>query len=400
MQRLRRTAEKRRAATFAFNELRQGGKLLQLVKLPNSSEYANARCLDGSPYGYYIDRSITNSSKWIFFLQGGGLCVEPVDCISRSKTSLGSSLHWSDVWNVGSDGGGDILSSNPSVNPYFSDFNHVYMKYCSGDTWTGTRTSKNFWGLHFAGHLNIQAVFKHLNTSDALGGASSVLLMGASAGGIGVFQNADFVKTKLVPHVAHFKAVPVSGFYFPGPVEEYYEDVLHLHLPINAIASWYLTHWFASALDESCVVSTPTSNQHRCWDASFLYKHVETPLFVIENLFDQNQINDILLCPTEKNSTATRAFVKKFGETMTFGLRSNVQSKVGYEKGDGLFAPSCFSHTSNICVQRGPIVKSKSLREVLPAWFETVDTRNSTTFQLRDDCVDSDGSPCNRHCSC
>merc|ERR1711936_1164203 len=48
---------------------------LRLILLPD--EYETQRCLDGTPFGYYIRRSNSNnnSKKWIIFLQGGGLCV-------------------------------------------------------------------------------------------------------------------------------------------------------------------------------------------------------------------------------------------------------------------------------------------------------------------------------------
>ena len=115
----------------------------------------------------------------------------------------------------------------------------------------------------------------------------------------------------------------------------------------------YLASWFQSALDESCVEKTAKGSQHRCWDASFLYGHITTPLFVVENRFDQNQINDILLCPTALNTTGprgTRAFVADYGHRMDAALASTVQAS---SKGDGLFSPSCFKHTGNFCMRGG-----------------------------------------------
>ena len=49
-----------------------------------------ARTLDGSPSGYYY-REGAEKESFVVFLQGGGLCVEPIDCIARSKGALGSS---------------------------------------------------------------------------------------------------------------------------------------------------------------------------------------------------------------------------------------------------------------------------------------------------------------------
>ena len=107
-----------------------------------NSSYAvskGARCLDGSPAGYYLRRAPNgspNADKWIIFLEGGGLCVEPVDCIARSHVDEGSSRNWKPLRTVGTDASEDFLS-NSTLNP-FRDWNHVFAPYCSGDTWTGT----------------------------------------------------------------------------------------------------------------------------------------------------------------------------------------------------------------------------------------------------------------------
>ena len=76
---------------------RNGITPLNLVLLP--PRFKTQRCLDGSPFGYFIRRSKskTNSQKWILFLMGGGACVTPMDCIKRKTSPRG----WgsSRVWN-------------------------------------------------------------------------------------------------------------------------------------------------------------------------------------------------------------------------------------------------------------------------------------------------------------
>ena len=48
-------------------------------------------------------------------------------------------------------------------------------------------------GLHTTGHYNVKAVLDHLANTTAFKHADNLLLSGGSAGGIGVFHNADFV---------------------------------------------------------------------------------------------------------------------------------------------------------------------------------------------------------------
>ncbi len=52
-----------------------------------------ARCLDGSPYAFYLRPSSSSSSasKWVFHMEGGGWCDSTASCLARSAKSLGSS---------------------------------------------------------------------------------------------------------------------------------------------------------------------------------------------------------------------------------------------------------------------------------------------------------------------
>lgn len=66
-----------------------------------------------------------HSNDWQLYFQGGGWCYSDVDCWGRSKTTLGSSLHWTPT--IGKQAG--IISSDCTENPDFCQFNRVYMVY-------------------------------------------------------------------------------------------------------------------------------------------------------------------------------------------------------------------------------------------------------------------------------
>ena len=92
-----------------------------------------------------------------------------------------------------------------------------------------------------------------------------------------------------------------------------------LNVPLNALASLYLTNWYHSALDESCVEASAAGNfkPHRCWDASHLYQFIDSKLFLVQNQFDQLQIEDIALCPCSQiNIASTRHFKEHFGRVV------------------------------------------------------------------------------------
>lgn len=53
--------------------------------------------------------------------------------------------------------------------------------------------------------------------------ATSVLLSGGSAGGIGTFANADWLGSVLPPSV-YYRAAPIGGWFFPGDSSDHPGD--------------------------------------------------------------------------------------------------------------------------------------------------------------------------------
>ena len=155
-----------------------------------NKSYANvtgAYCLDGSPAGYYIHRN-ESSNDWVVFLEGGGLCVEAIDCWVRALGDHGTSTVWAQCTN------GTNTFDADARNP-FVGINRVWVRYCSGDTWSGTSDTPNplLGDLITAGHLIVKAVLDSLLLDQGMATGDKLLLTGGSAGGIGTMINADFV---------------------------------------------------------------------------------------------------------------------------------------------------------------------------------------------------------------
>lgn len=99
---------------------------------------------------------------------------------------------------------GGILSPHAEENPYWHNANHVLVPYCSSDSWSGTRIEpanprdrENNW--RFMGALIIRQVIADLiplGLGRVAGG--ELLLVGSSAGGLGVLLNLDRVRDFLV----------------------------------------------------------------------------------------------------------------------------------------------------------------------------------------------------------
>ena len=125
------------------------------LTLYDAIRYPNARCLDGSPGGFYYKPG-RNKNRWLFLLEGGGLCSHQSDCTARAKSALGSSHYLSPTLDFNS----IPLMSNATGNP-FKDWNLIFVPYCDGSMHSGQRTSNessDVWGLYFSGHWNTVAL--------------------------------------------------------------------------------------------------------------------------------------------------------------------------------------------------------------------------------------------------
>jgi hypothetical protein len=94
---------------------------------------------------------------------------------------------------------GGILSPSPVENPYWHNANHVFVPYCSSDSWSGTRTKpESRDSLRFMGSLIVRQVIADLIPL-GLGHSqgADLLMAGSSAGGLGVVLNLDKVRTFL-----------------------------------------------------------------------------------------------------------------------------------------------------------------------------------------------------------
>ena len=156
-----------------------------LLTLLNASNVPLAKCMDGTPGGYYHAAN-ASSRSWIIELEGGGECVDKADCDKHIHSALGSSNFFLKNTTLKF-----FLQDDAVANPRLRQMNRVYVPYCSQDLWTGQRVaaSDETFGYFFSGHYVLEGV---LDALDALGlaGAHDIILTGESAGGIGVWPNA------------------------------------------------------------------------------------------------------------------------------------------------------------------------------------------------------------------
>jgi hypothetical protein len=201
---------------------------LHRVTIPNAV-FPNAVCNDGSPGVFYVrPGSGDDANKWIVHTQGGGGCGTYEDCLERWCGQQGNLPYKANKMSTDWDGDGVInvhlQAEAEGMSEYapgndFKDWTHVWMYYCSSDSWMGRATTVPYTGavpytLAHRGHTILSAARRMLrknavagwSTDDGylvpdLDDATHVVFTGTSAGAKGALQNVDWFMTPLAaPH--------------------------------------------------------------------------------------------------------------------------------------------------------------------------------------------------------
>lgn len=349
---------------------------IPLVLLPQHPARP-AKCLDGSPAGYYVQPG-ADPRRWVIFLEGGGLCVEVIDCLVRSRMALGSSKNWSASYEHPDD-----FPFSKREGSFFRDFSAVFVPYCSGDLWLGTdlapRLSKG--ELQMSGHFILEAVLDHLfNSSADFRTATDLVLSGASAGGVGSIQHGDWLSEKLKelgtePRVS---ILALAGLFFPRhfPVlfEEFTEGVLR---PLDAFMARYVHMFTGGFLHRGCTEAAVREKRKTgtCFDVSNVLPVLKAPLFILQNQFDALQIQDLGLCPYTmcKEGADPGSFAGQF--IAYFGARMNdtLQEVMQRSPETGIFAPALFDHDGSLMSEvsgTGGSIGGASFNESFSDWYE------------------------------
>ena len=118
-----------------------------------------------------------------------------------------SSDRWPSVKTIGG-----ILSADSNENPHFSDANHVFVPYCSSDSWSGTRKGSSN-ERSFMGSYIVREVIKELSEYNQLLFGEELYLAGSSAGGTGVLVNIDAVAAMLSKSKILVRGIIDSGWF-------------------------------------------------------------------------------------------------------------------------------------------------------------------------------------------
>ncbi|XP_062420524.1 carboxylesterase notum2 [Pungitius pungitius] len=356
-------------------------------------------CNDGTTAGFYL-KEFRGSRRWLLFLEGGWCCHSKDTCDSRYQNipRLMSSSGWPQT-KIGT----GILSSQAQENPHWHNANIVFIPYCSSDVWSGTGVAltppprprqgrekerdpnTNATEYTFMGSLIIREVIKDL-IPKGIKQAKVVMLSGTSAGGTGVLLNIERVASQLeqLGAEAQVRGLVDSGWFLeskqqrspncPETISCSPEDAIKIGLRL-----------WNGVVPERCRKLHKRGEEWQCFFGHKLYSTLTSPLFVVQWLFDEEQLRvENIYMGGHSLSEEQWQYIQNLGRELKISLRDVT----------GVFAPSCLSHTvitrSNWLSFQ---VKGTSLPRALHCWDRSLEaTRNNKTpakgcpFHLVDTC--------------
>ena len=305
-----------------------------------------AACLDGSPGAYYhLPGNGTGANKWYIHHQGGGWCESLDDCLGRSRGALGSSTSYPATASLG----GGYFDVDPSNNPQMYNWNHVYMRYCDGGSFSGNNeTVQPHKGktLFWRGKRIREAIAEDLFANRGLDNATDVIVSGCSAGGLATFlhtdQWCDAVKASSGGKCA---GLPDSGFFLD------YQDPNVTCSPDSAFAAsdllgntvagdyhcglkWTYTIQNATAgINQDCVKAhTEANTEWQCMFAEHSSEHIRAPLFAMQSQYDAWQTSFVEPWQTHP-------------QILGNNITSRIQSMLMKNNNEsGAFLDSCWRH--------------------------------------------------------
>jgi len=198
----------------------------QKVELPGTV------CGNGSQYKFWVNYS-DNSNDLVVVLEPGGACWDYESCTGKNGIRGAANVdglpddHYELAPFIS-----PFLNRQIEANPNTTDWNMVYVPYCTGDVHTGNNvvTYSDPEGkepditFHHAGHANMMAVIGWM--AQQFQDVPRLLVTGCSAGGAGATVNYHFIR-KGMPGVHQGFLLADSGPIYPTSDSAGYSKPLH-----------------------------------------------------------------------------------------------------------------------------------------------------------------------------
>ena len=377
---------------YQFNET------YEVIEVSNST---GALCLDGTNYKFYWTRGTgEGANKFMFFFQGAGYCGSDgneflASCYSRTSTEYGSSSTWGSNGSFASSVEAlGYFSSNETHNPKFWNWNKIVVKYCDGTNNQGyleDPVDYNGTKLWFRGYNNTLSVFEYAKTHLNLFQASHIILTGSSSGAVSSMQWIQYLAKYYIPSSIKLVGLPDGGLF----IDFYNEKAgCNLYRHNNMVVANF-TNSKTLELFKPCKYYN-TSEIWKCFLPQYFYKQIESPLFIVNAIYDCEELATSygIPCVVYGADTCTeedRIKLVKFQEKFFKVILKVKKHKPRW----GYWARACFEHIYyNTWAWYGDMMntfsaeinEAQSFRTAFYDWYDNLDKNGtkSTFIDLED----------------
>lgn len=361
------------------------------LTLLDEEAHPKAKCLDGSPGGYYAQEAKDDASKnkWVIYLKGGGECDTEEHCLAQTQNDHGSSKFFPPTWDS-TQYISYIASDNCKDNPEFCNWNQVTNPYCSQDIHSGqvTTPSEDTWGLYFAGHFIIEAILDEMDGFvNKLTDATEIIVLGASAGGIGTWMHVDHIAARYPQ--ARVSGLTVAGHYFYANYYTGPDSTTDMELSDFTEAGWENAyHLYNAYVDESCKAAYEEASlsPFPCMLSSNSQPYVSSDVYVVQSQTDSVVLRYHDNWPeAHMSEEPEQAYMHDWHLNMTSAL-----SPLQKSSKNGAFAAACYTHTDFLA--KKPTINGVGFMEAYTNFY--YNRTASEGFNFADDC----GEMCNPSC--
>lgn len=261
--------------------------------------------------------------------------------------------------------------------------------------------------MYYRGSHIVPSVVKTLNELHNMSEATTVVLSGTSAGGLGTIHNCDKVSDMLDKPDASVYCVVDAGYFFGYKDFESNEAVWS--------TKWHdvvTTHMSTDALSHECRGDLG-EEKWMCYLANVALQYTKTPIFLIQSVMDMWQLqynyfstslddddagtdattkagHDCLYNPLRMCTAGTFAGIQDFRETMLEMLKKTA----GHNQNVSYFVDCCFKHaqTDRNKPFKVPSVHGEDMSMALHRWLN-LDHREHTHGVIQTRTVDTEAWP-------
>eukprot|EP01084_Bolivina_argentea_P110061 196586_1 len=304
----------------------------------------SALCLDGSQAVYYFKPGI-EINKWVIYFPGTAWCTgfdETIishrikSCIAFStRTSTNNipnsidlnSLH--PITAVNS----LVINSNKTQNPLLYNWNHVYVHYCDGSSFSSNldqpilyKTNKYF----YRGKIILDAMFKDLINEHNLLNATNIIIAGSSSGALTVYLHANYINNKYISQLKNPSVLLLTecGFFIDS-------NGIDNHVTNYSDAMKWIYDYTNVSTNVQCEMYMESigKNKNLCMFAENVVPFINISMFVIQSKYDYWSI---------KNVFGIKYYEIK--EVYGSDFQNRIYGKLMQSDVNGLFLHSCRQH--------------------------------------------------------